>query len=90
VSWRRRRRQSPSLGTRDDSAPYPPIPLPVPRPAPARLAASGEAPQGAMLLHHLGARHPTEIGPYLERMRTEDIATAAAEAFEVVEEDETR
>jgi hypothetical protein len=43
-----------------------------------------------MLLHHLGARHPTEIGPYLERMRTEDIATAATEAFEVVEEDETR
>jgi hypothetical protein len=27
-----------------------------------------------------------EIGPYLERMRTEDIATLAAEVYEVVEE----
>lgn len=30
--------------------------------------------------------HPTEAGPYLERMRTEDIATVAAEASAVVEE----
>jgi hypothetical protein len=43
---------------------------------------------GAMLLYHLSAMHPTEIGPYLERMCTEDIAETAAEAFEVVEEDE--
>jgi hypothetical protein len=28
-------------------------------------------------------------GPYLERMRTECIATVAAEAYEVMEEDET-
>jgi hypothetical protein len=41
---------------------------------------------GAMLLHHLGAMHPTEIGPYLVRMRTEDIGTVAAEAYEVIEE----
>jgi hypothetical protein len=30
------------------------------------------------------------VGAYLERMRTEDIRTVAAEAFDVVEEDETR
>jgi hypothetical protein len=30
--------------------------------------------------------HPTEVGPYLKHMATEDIATVAAEAFEVVEE----
>ena len=43
-------------------------------------------PEGAMLLHHLGDRHPDQVGPYLARMRTEDIATVAAEAYEVVEE----
>jgi hypothetical protein len=46
-------------------------------------------PDGAMLLGHLSQQHPDQVGPYLERMRTEDIATVAAEAFEVVEEDET-
>jgi hypothetical protein len=30
------------------------------------------------------------VGPYLQRMRTEDIATVAAEAYELVEEDEAR
>jgi hypothetical protein len=43
-------------------------------------------PNGAMLLHHLGDMHPTEVRPYLTRMETEDIATVAAEAYEVVEE----
>ena len=43
-----------------------------------------------MRLHYLSQHHPDQVGPYLERMRTEDIATVAAEAFEVVEEDETR
>jgi hypothetical protein len=43
-----------------------------------------------MLLYHLGQHHPDQVGPYLERMRTEDIAPVAAEAFEVVEENETR
>lgn len=43
-------------------------------------------PEGAMLLHHLSDRHPDQVGPYLARMRTEDIATVAAEAYEVVEE----
>jgi hypothetical protein len=49
-----------------------------------------QRPDGAMLLHHLGDRHPTEIRPYLERMRTEDIATVAAEAFEIIEEQEAK
>jgi hypothetical protein len=33
-------------------------------------------------------RHPDQVGPYLERMRTEDIATVAVEAYEWVKEDE--
>jgi hypothetical protein len=44
-------------------------------------------PWGPMLLHHLGTMHPAEVGPYLARMRTEDITTVAAEAYEVVEDD---
>jgi hypothetical protein len=43
-------------------------------------------PDGAMLLYHLSQQHHDQVGPYLERMRTEDIATVAAEAYEVVEE----
>jgi hypothetical protein len=43
-----------------------------------------------MLLYHLSQHYPDQVGPYLERMRTEDTATVVAEAFEVVEEDETR
>jgi hypothetical protein len=39
-----------------------------------------------MLLHHLSQHHPDPVGPYLERMRTDDIATMAAEAFEVVKD----
>ena len=46
-------------------------------------------PEASMLLYHLSQRHPDQVGPYLERMRTECIATVAAEAFDVVEEDET-
>ena len=42
-------------------------------------------PDGAMLLYHLSHQHPDQVGPYLERMRTECIATVAAEAYEVVE-----
>jgi hypothetical protein len=38
------------------------------------------------MLHHLGDWHPSQVGPYLRRMETEDIGTVAAEAFEVVEE----
>jgi hypothetical protein len=40
-----------------------------------------------MLLHHLADLHPAEARPYLKRMETEDIATVAAEAYEVVEEE---
>jgi hypothetical protein len=54
---------------------------------PARLPVM-QAPDGPMLLHHLSKMHPTEVGPYLERMATEDIATVAAEAYEVVEDEE--
>jgi hypothetical protein len=43
-------------------------------------------PNGAMLLQHLSAMHPDQVGPYLRRMATEDIATVAAEAYEVVED----
>jgi hypothetical protein len=45
-----------------------------------------QRPDGAMLLGHLSQQHPDRVGPYLERMRTEDIGEVAAEAFEVVEE----
>ena len=44
-------------------------------------------PDGAMLLYHLSQQHMDQITPYLERMRTEDIGTVAAEAFEVIEEE---
>jgi len=43
-----------------------------------------------MLLYHLSQHHPDQVGPYLERMRTECIPTVAAKAFEVIREDETR
>jgi hypothetical protein len=43
---------------------------------PAWLAAA-QRPNGAMLLHHLGDMHPSEVRPYLKRMATEDIATVA-------------
>jgi hypothetical protein len=44
-----------------------------------------QRPNGAMLIQHLSARHPTEVGPYLTRMRTEDINTVVVEAYAVVE-----
>jgi hypothetical protein len=37
-------------------------------------------------LHHLGTMHPAEVRPYLACIRTEDIATVVAEAYEVVED----
>jgi len=46
-------------------------------------------PNGAMLLNHLSVMHPTEVRPYLDRLRTEDIGTVAMEAFERIEGDET-
>ena len=45
-----------------------------------------QAPNGAMLLNHLSAMHREELKPYLARMAAgEDIATVAAEAYEVIE-----
>jgi hypothetical protein len=47
-----------------------------------------QAPDGPMLLHHLSAMHPAEVGAYLARLRVteEDLGTVMAEAYEVVEE----
>jgi hypothetical protein len=47
-------------------------------------------PNGAMLLYHLSEQHSDQVGAYLERMRTEDIGTVAAEAFELIEADGKR
>ena len=33
-----------------------------------------------MLLYHLGQQHPDQVGPSLERIRTEYIATVVTEA----------
>jgi hypothetical protein len=42
---------------------------------------------GAMLLGHLSQSHSDQMGPYLARMAVgEEIATVAAEAYEVVED----
>ena len=39
-----------------------------------------------MPLSHLSQDHRDRVGPYIERIRTEDIGTVAAEAYEVIEE----
>jgi hypothetical protein len=54
------------------------------------MAASGSgARDGLMLLGHLGRQHPDRIGHYLEQMRTtDDIAPAAAQAFELIEDNQ--
>jgi len=39
-----------------------------------------------MLLYHLSQQHPNQVGPYLERMCTEDSTTVAAAAYAMVEE----
>jgi hypothetical protein len=46
-----------------------------------------QRPNGAILRHHLGDMHRIEVRPYLRRMRPEDIATVAAEAYELIEEE---
>jgi hypothetical protein len=58
---------------------------------PAWLPAA-KRPNGAMLLTHLSQHHRAEVAvkALLERMRTEDIAQVAAQAYEVIEEPETR
>jgi hypothetical protein len=35
-------------------------------------------PERSLLLHHLSQSHPDQVGPYLARMATEDIAPLAA------------
>jgi hypothetical protein len=49
-----------------------------------------QRPNTALLLGHLSQQHPDQVGPYLDRMRTEDIATVAAEAYEVIEDTKAR
>jgi hypothetical protein len=44
-------------------------------------------PDGAMLLYLLSQQHPDQVGPYLDRMRTEDIGTVAVQAYEIIQED---
>jgi hypothetical protein len=44
------------------------------------------APECAMLLHHLGTWHLAEAKPYLQRMETEDIEAVVMEAFERLED----
>jgi hypothetical protein len=46
---------------------------------------AAKRPDGAMLFGHLSQQHPDQLRLYPERMRTQDIATVATEAFEVVE-----
>jgi hypothetical protein len=48
---------------------------------------AAQAVDGAMLLCHLSQQHPDQAGSYLECMRTEYIATVAAEGFEQLEEE---
>jgi hypothetical protein len=39
-----------------------------------------------MLIHHLGASHPTEARPCLDRMKiTDDIGPVAAEVYELID-----
>jgi hypothetical protein len=51
---------------------------------------AAQRPNGAMLLTHLSQHHRAAGArqALLARMRTEDLATVAAEVFEVVEEDD--
>jgi hypothetical protein len=45
-----------------------------------------QASDGALLLNHLAARHRDQVGPYLRHMEVgEDIASVAAEAYELIE-----
>jgi hypothetical protein len=37
-------------------------------------------PEGSMRLYYLSQQHPDQVGPHMARMRTECIATVAAEA----------
>jgi hypothetical protein len=39
------------------------------------------APDGALLLHHLGTRHPDQVRLYLRRMETECIDTVGSRSM---------
>ena len=46
-----------------------------------------QGPDGAMLLLHLSAMHPDQVGAYLRRMTSDDLHDQViVEAYEVVEE----
>jgi hypothetical protein len=49
-----------------------------------------QGPDGAILLGHLHQQHATELGPYPEGMRTEDVATVVVQASELLEDDGKR
>jgi len=51
---------------------------------PAWLPAA-KRPDGAMVLQHLSAMHPDQVGPYRRRMATECISAVVVEAYAVVE-----
>jgi hypothetical protein len=57
------------------------------RALPAWLPVAQE-PDGPRLVHHLSLMHPAEVGASLARRRTEDIATVATEASEVIKSEE--
>ena len=46
-----------------------------------------QAPNSALLLGNLAQQHMDQLRPYLTRMETGDIATVAAEAYALIEED---
>ena len=42
---------------------------------------------GAVLLHHFGQSHPTEVGRFLDQMHTtDDVASVSLQAFDPVVE----
>jgi hypothetical protein len=41
-------------------------------------------PDAALLMDHLGTRHPVEFAPLLQRMATGDLGTVVMELFERV------
>ncbi len=53
---------------------------------PARLPVA-KRPEASMRLYHLSQSHSEELRPDLVRLATECISTVAAEAYEMVEEE---
>lgn len=65
-------------------------PLPILQPGPARLALGRPAAGWGHAVASPDDMRPTEGRPYLTRMATEGIATVAAEAYEVIGEEDER